>query len=245
RASACVSFAHGARGRQHDARRTGSDARLAGGAGQRGRPAGNGVVPPRRRQLRAVATLLRARAAGQPGRSHVAGLPRVYAGQARTDRRGHAMDESRGAGQLERLRAGRDAARHTAWRAPAVGPAPLIEFAGVGHTYQSLFGRSVRAVEDFTLSIGDSEVFGLAGPNGAGKSTLISLLLGYLEPTQGTIRVSGLRPRAFVERHGIGYLSELVAIPSRWKLEEALQRYAVLAGVPRSDTVTRAEHVIG
>jgi len=57
--------------------------------------------------------------------------------------------------------------------------------------------------------------------------------------------VSGLRPRAFVERHGIGYLSELVAIPSRWKLEEALQRYAVLAGVPRSDTVTRAEHVIG
>ncbi len=36
----------------------------------------------------------------------------------------------------------------------------------------------MRAVEGFTLSIGESEVFGLAGPNGAGKSTLIALLLG-------------------------------------------------------------------
>lgn len=82
-------------------------------------------------------------------------------------------------------------------------------------------------------------MFGLAGPNGAGKSTLISLLLGYLEPTDGTIRIASLRPRDYVERHGISYLSELIAIPPRWKLEEALQRYAVLAGVPRHQQPTR------
>jgi ABC-2 type transport system ATP-binding protein len=82
-------------------------------------------------------------------------------------------------------------------------------------------------------------VFGLAGPNGAGKSTLISLLLGYLEPTNGSIRIAGLRPRAYVERHGISYLSELIAIPPRWKMEEALQRYAILAGVPRDQQHAR------
>ena len=87
-------------------------------------------------------------------------------------------------------------------------------------------------------------MFGLAGPNGAGKSTLISLLLGYLEPTDGTIRIAGLTPRAFVERNGIGYLSELVAIPPRWKLEEALRRYAILAGVPSPDVATRIEGAI-
>jgi ABC-2 type transport system ATP-binding protein len=87
-------------------------------------------------------------------------------------------------------------------------------------------------VESFSLTIGHSEVFGLAGPNGAGKSTLISLLLGYLEPTDGKVRIAGLTPRAFVEHNGIGYLSELIAIPPRWKLEEALQRYAILAGIP-------------
>lgn len=117
----------------------------------------------------------------------------------------------------------------------------LIEFQGVGHTYTSLFGRTVRAVDDFTLAIGESEVFGLAGPNGAGKSTLISLLLGFHEPTDGALRIAGLKPRAFVERHGIGYLSELVAIPPNWKVEVALRRYAVLAGIRSHDIPGRVE----
>jgi ABC-type multidrug transport system ATPase subunit len=102
----------------------------------------------------------------------------------------------------------------------------------------------VRAVEGFSLTIGDSEVFGLAGPNGAGKSTLISLLLGYLEPTDGSVRIAGLTPRAFVERNGIGYLAELIAIPVRWKLEEVLQRYAILAGVPPHQLTARIERAI-
>lgn len=102
----------------------------------------------------------------------------------------------------------------------------------------------MRAVEDLTLDIGASEVFGLAGPNGAGKSTLISLLLGFLEPTQGTVRVAGLAPRAFVERHGMGYLSELIAIPPRWRLEEALERFGILAGVPSRELDERIRATI-
>jgi ABC-type multidrug transport system ATPase subunit len=156
------------------------------------------------------------------------------------------MDESRGTGELERLRAANAAVwrdEHPAQHATA--RAALIEFERVGHTYRSLFGRTVRAGDDFSLAIGESEVFGLAGPNGAGKSTLISLLLGYLEPTQGAVRIGGMRPRAFVERHGIGYLSELVAIPPRWTLDEALRRYAVLAGIPRHDIPGRMEELIG
>lgn len=102
----------------------------------------------------------------------------------------------------------------------------------------------MRAVEEFSLTIGESEVFGLAGPNGAGKSTLISLLLGYLEPTDGSIRIAGLKPRAFVERNGIGYLSELIAIPVGWKLEEAMQRYATLAGILPHELQARIDQAI-
>jgi ABC-type multidrug transport system ATPase subunit len=87
-------------------------------------------------------------------------------------------------------------------------------------------------------------VFGLAGPNGAGKSTLISLLLGYLEPTDGEVRIGDLTPRAFIERSGIGYLSELIAIPPRWKLEEALTRYGLLAGVRPADLRARIDAAI-
>jgi ABC-type multidrug transport system ATPase subunit len=106
----------------------------------------------------------------------------------------------------------------------------LVHLDGVGKTYRGL-RRRVRAVVDVTLEMSAGEVFGLAGPNGAGKSTLIALLLGFLRPTAGSVRVRGLAPREFVERHGIGYMSELVTIPPRWRLEEALSRYALLAGV--------------
>ena len=120
----------------------------------------------------------------------------------------------------------------------------LIRFHDVGHTYRSITGRSVRAVDGFSLDIGESEVFGLAGPNGAGKSTLISLLLGYIEPTDGAVSVAGMRPRVFVERHGIGYLSELIAIPPRWTLEETLRRFGILAGVRAHELPARVEECI-
>jgi ABC-2 type transport system ATP-binding protein len=126
----------------------------------------------------------------------------------------------------------------------AAGDSALIRFEGVGHTYRSLRGRTIRAVDNFSLEIGADEVFGLAGPNGAGKSTLIALLLGFLEPTDGTVRVGGMRPREFVEANGLGYLSELISIPPRWKVEEALTRFAILAGVPSDRLAQRIEESV-
>ena len=106
----------------------------------------------------------------------------------------------------------------------------FVQLERVSKTYRGL-RRRVRAVTEVTFEMEAGEVFGLAGPNGAGKSTLIALLIGFLKPTSGEVRIRGLAPRAFVERHGIGYLSELVTIPPRWRLEETLGRYALLAGV--------------
>jgi ABC-2 type transport system ATP-binding protein len=120
----------------------------------------------------------------------------------------------------------------------------VIAFHHVGKRYRSLTGREVRALEDFSLELHAGEVFGLAGPNGAGKSTLISLLLGYLGPSEGTIRIEGMEPRRFIEAHGIGYLSELVNIPPAWRLVDALRRYALLAGVSERARDARVEEVI-
>ncbi len=120
----------------------------------------------------------------------------------------------------------------------------MIEFSHVGKTYRSITGKSVRAVDDFSLEIPRGEVFGIAGPNGAGKSTLIGVLLGFLHPSDGSVRVNGMRPRAYIERNGIGYLSELVTINKRWRTDAALTRYAILAGVPRERVSESVEKVI-
>jgi ABC-type multidrug transport system ATPase subunit len=120
----------------------------------------------------------------------------------------------------------------------------VIAFDHVGKRYRSVFGREVRALEDFSIEMRAGEVFGLAGPNGAGKSTLISLLLGYLGPSDGTVRIGGLDPRRYVEAHGISYLSELVNIPPGWRTEETLRRFALLAGVRASERDARVDDVI-
>ena len=120
----------------------------------------------------------------------------------------------------------------------------MIEFHAVGKTYRSLTGKSVRAVDDFSLTIPRGEVFGIAGPNGAGKSTLIGILLGFLHPSDGTTRINGLHPRAYIERSGIGYLSELVTINKRWRTDAALTRYAILADIPRERISDSVEKVI-
>jgi ABC-type multidrug transport system ATPase subunit len=120
----------------------------------------------------------------------------------------------------------------------------VIELRGVGKTYTSLFRPPIRALEDVTLTIARGEVVGLAGPNGAGKSTLINLLLGYLRPTEGRITIDGLPPRTYAERHGIAYVSELVAVPPKWGVDEALTRYALLAGVAGDRLAERRDDVV-
>lgn len=50
----------------------------------------------------------------------------------------------------------------------------------------------VTAVEDFTLSIGAGEVFGLIGANGAGKTSTIRVMATLQRPTYGEVRIAGI-----------------------------------------------------
>ncbi|HEX3532601.1 MAG TPA: ABC transporter ATP-binding protein [Gemmatimonadaceae bacterium] len=120
----------------------------------------------------------------------------------------------------------------------------MIEFRNVGKTYRSLLGNSVKAVEEFSLEVGEGEILGIAGPNGAGKTTLIAMMLGYLRPTTGTVEIHGLPARTYIERNGIGYLSELIAIPPKWRADTALVRYATLAGISDANISQRVDEVI-
>ena len=120
----------------------------------------------------------------------------------------------------------------------------MIALRAVSKTYRSLLGREVQAVRDVSLEIADGEVLGIAGPNGAGKSTIIALLLGFIRPTAGELSIDGVMPRAFVEREGISYLPELMALPMSWTVVSALRRMAVLSGVAGDRVNAEVERAI-
>jgi ABC-2 type transport system ATP-binding protein len=89
---------------------------------------------------------------------------------------------------------------------------------------------SVKAVNGITFQVHPGEVFGLLGPNGAGKTTTIKVLLGLLEPSEGTVRVLGLDPlKDDVQiKQRIGYVAE---DPQIYKSLTPLELFEFIASV--------------
>ena len=57
----------------------------------------------------------------------------------------------------------------------------------------SLSFGGLRAVNEFSLALGASDLAGLIGPNGAGKTTVFNLLTGVYQPDEGDVLVAGKR----------------------------------------------------
>ena len=62
----------------------------------------------------------------------------------------------------------------------------VLEVAGLTKKY-----GTHDAVQNISFRVGNGEIVGLLGPNGAGKTTTISMVLGVLEPTEGSIQIAG------------------------------------------------------
>lgn len=100
---------------------------------------------------------------------------------------------------------------------------------------------STRALDGLDLAI-PSGVTGLVGANGAGKTTLISLMLGLLRPTEGSIRVLGLDPGPDGPelRARIGYGPERNVLPDDMRAYDFVRHLAEVKGLPRDEARTRA-----
>ena len=68
-----------------------------------------------------------------------------------------------------------------------LGKTPVLDVRHLGIDFGGL-----RAVDDFTLLIGRTEIAGLIGPNGAGKTTVFNLLTNVYTPTRGSILLDGI-----------------------------------------------------
>jgi len=65
-------------------------------------------------------------------------------------------------------------------------------------------GGIVRAVAGIDVDVAAGETVALLGPNGAGKSTTIDMVLGLLDPDEGSVRVFGRDPHEAVAAGIVG-----------------------------------------
>lgn len=92
---------------------------------------------------------------------------------------------------------------------------------------------TVEAVRGITFSVAAGETVALLGGNGAGKTTTISMLLGVLTATAGSIEMLGLSlaKHRYEILPRINFTSPYVDLPKRLSVVENLRVFAGLYGV--------------
>jgi ABC-2 type transport system ATP-binding protein len=110
-----------------------------------------------------------------------------------------------------------------------------------------LFGRSVTALADVTLSVRAGEIVCVMGPNGAGKSTLVRILGGLLLPSSGTARVAGLDAAAGTSafRQKVAFVvGEERSFHFRVSARGNLRYFAALHGLPDAVGRRRSDELL-
>jgi len=107
------------------------------------------------------------------------------------------------------------------------------------------FGEFV-AVDHVSLRVGEGEIFGFLGPNGAGKSTTIRMLCGLLTPTSGRALVKDLDVAIVPEqvRRNIGYMSQKFSLYDDLTVEQNIDFFSGMYGVPRERRMERKRYVL-
>lgn len=93
----------------------------------------------------------------------------------------------------------------------------IVDVTGV----TKLYGTK-KAVDHVSFSIEKGSVVAILGPNGAGKTTVLSMLLGLIKPSQGTVRVLGKDPKDIEVRKKIGAMLQEVSVMDGLKVRELI-----------------------
>jgi ABC-2 type transport system ATP-binding protein len=102
------------------------------------------------------------------------------------------------------------------------------------------------AVDDVSIDVAPGEIFGFLGPNGAGKSTTIRILCGLLPPTSGRATVGGFDVAAQPEdvKKSIGYMSQKFSLYDDLSVEENIEFFGGVYGVPPGRLAARRDYVL-
>ena len=117
---------------------------------------------------------------------------------------------------------------------------PAIEAVGLTKMYGSF-----AAISDVNLTVRRGEFMGLLGPNGAGKSTTLNAITGLLNPTSGSVRISGIdiREHSKAMQH-VGCVIETPEPYPGFTPAEIMQYVARMYGLDSRETAIRARDAL-
>jgi len=100
----------------------------------------------------------------------------------------------------------------------------------VGSVTKSYGGK--QAVSDVTVDLQAGKVTALLGENGAGKTTTVSMILGLVTPTSGTVTVGGDPAGSFAARQRIGAMLQSAELPEQLTVAEHIKLFQTYYPAP-------------
>lgn len=104
----------------------------------------------------------------------------------------------------------------------------MILFNNLHKIYKARNGDAVKALDGFSLEIGENQVFALAGVNGAGKTTALKALFGLITLDDGKVI---LPEQSDSKPYRLCFAPEITDLPDYLTVEEAIAFSCRLAGV--------------
>ncbi|MBQ6060379.1 MAG: ABC transporter ATP-binding protein [Clostridia bacterium] len=128
-----------------------------------------------------------------------------------------------------------------------LGSIPVLECSHLGIDFGGL-----KAVDDFNVIMGKTEIAGLIGPNGAGKTTVFNLLTRVYQPTRGTMMLEGRDMGSMTtvdaNKAGIARTFQNIRLFDNMTVEENVRiglhnqiRYGMFSGILRMPNYWKAE----
>lgn len=95
-----------------------------------------------------------------------------------------------------------------------------------------VYDNTVRAVNKLNLIVKSGEIFVMLGANGAGKTTTMDLILGFIEPTEGTAFINDIdiTKDPLEAKKYVAYVSENVMLYGNFTARQNLDFFTKLGG---------------
>ena len=108
--------------------------------------------------------------------------------------------------------------------------------------------KSRRVVDEVSVSVEQGEIVGLLGPNGAGKTTTFYMIVGLINPNEGTIMLDDKditnEPVYKRARMGIGYLAQEASVFRKLTVEDNIRAVLEMSELSRGEQRDKVESLL-